>query len=257
MRSTSQLAIGIIGTGRMGTAAANLARERGHEIRFELGSSQNEGGLALTESLLANVDVVVEFTRPETAVANIRRCLHSGTSVVTGTTGWHTPEIEEDLKGIANFRGAALLAAPNFALGMALFRQVVKRAAELIASEDQFDLWIEENHHSGKVDAPSGTALDLAAEVLDVIPRKKRLRPDSSDLPADEAELVVSSVRSGYEPGLHRVMIDAPDETIRLTHQTRSRRVFATGAVRAAEWVAGRTGLYSLADLFVLEEQTQ
>jgi 4-hydroxy-tetrahydrodipicolinate reductase len=247
--SEKRLKVAVIGHGRMGRLVEAIALERGHRV----GAVFAGPGAPATGELEGH-DVAIEFTRPEAARANLERCLEAGVPVVTGTTGWAGPEEMSRLRAVCESSGTGLLFAPNFAIGVFLFRRIVQRAAELIATDELFDLWIEESHHRGKADWPSGTALALANDALARLPRKTSIRHGAPDGPARPEELLVSSSRGGHEPGLHRVLIDAPDETIELVHRARSRRVFASGAVRAAEWLAGRDGFHSLADFLDPEE---
>jgi 4-hydroxy-tetrahydrodipicolinate reductase len=238
MNARRALSLAVVGRGRMGRLVEAVARERGHRVALTLGAADNLDGAGLSATALAGVELAIEFSTPAAAPRNVEACLERGVSVVTGTTGWADGERTERLRALAERNGVGLLIAPNFALGVLLFRLLVRRAAELLAGDDQgFDLWIEETHHSGKLDAPSGTALALAEDLLERLPGKRR------------EDLSIRSTRGGYEPGLHRVVLDAPDETIELVHRVRSRRVFALGAVRAAEWMDGRTGLVGLEDL--------
>jgi 4-hydroxy-tetrahydrodipicolinate reductase len=236
----------------MGCLLREAAAERGHRVALELGSRDNRQGAGLTAAALAGVDVALEFTEPGAAAVNVERCLERGVDVVSGTTGWADPERLARLGALAASRGAALLVAPNFALGLLLFRRLVRGAAALAAEDELVDLWIEETHHRHKRDAPSGTALALARDVLDCLPRKQTVRAGGPQpgAPADPSELAVVSVRAGHEPGLHRVVLDSPEETIELVHRVRSRRVFALGALRAAEAIGSRTGLIELESLF-------
>lgn len=245
------LSLAVIGTGRMGRQVAEVARERGHRVALELGAADNPGGAGLTAAALAGVDVAVEFSTPEAASANVERCLEHGVGVVCGTTGWADPERLAELGALAEARGAGLVVASNFSLGVLLLRRLVRRAAELLAAEQGFDVWIEEAHHAGKLDAPSGTALALADDVLSGLPRKRRLRTslDRAEGRVRPDELFVASSRGGSEPGTHRIVIDAADETVELTHRARSRRVFAAGAVSAAERLRGHLGLVDLETL--------
>ncbi len=245
----NSLTVAVIGHGRMGRLVEQVVVERGHRVGGVFGGPE-----APSLAELEGHDVAIEFTRPEAARANLERCLEAGVPVVTGTTGWAGPAEFDALRESCEASGTGLLFAPNFAIGVFLFRRLVQRAAELIAEDELFDLWIEESHHRGKADWPSGTALSLASDVLERLPRKTSLRRGAPDGPARPEELLVSSSRGGFEPGLHRVLIDGPDETIELVHRARSRRVFASSAVRAAEWLAGRGGFHSLSDFLTPEE---
>ena len=238
MSAPRPLSLAVVGRGRMGRLVEAVARERGHRVELALSAAENPDGAGLNAQSLAGIDLAIEFSTPAAAPRNVEACLERGVSVLTGTTGWADAEGAARLGMLAERSGAALLIAPNFALGVLLFRLLVRRAAELLAGDDQgFDLWIEETHHKGKRDAPSGTALALAEDVLGRMPGLRR------------EELPVRSTRGGHEPGLHRVVLDATDETIELVHRARSRRVFAVGAVRAAEWLGGRTELTGLVGL--------
>ena len=240
------LALAVVGTGRMGRAVAEVARERGHRIVLEVGAKGNAGGAALTPKALVGVDLAIEFSTPAAATENVRRCLEAGVAVVSGTTGWADDERLAELGGLAEGRGVGLVVAPNFSLGVVLLRRLARRAGDLLADDELFDVWIEESHHAGKRDAPSGTALALAADVRAHLPRKRRLRTKAEGPPLEAEELYIASARGGSEPGTHRVVIDAPDETVELVHRVRSRRVFAVGAVRAAERLRGRVGRVAL-----------
>lgn len=239
----STLRIGVIGHGRMGRFVEEILLERGHEL-----GAVFTGPEPPAESELQGLDVAIEFTTPQAARANLERCLEAGVPVVTGTTGWTGEEELAAMRSLSESTGTGFLFAPNFAIGVFLFRRIVERAAELIADDELFDLWIEEAHHRGKADWPSGTALALANDALAKLPRKTDIRRGAPEGPARPEELLVSSSRGGFEPGLHRVVVDAPDETIELVHRARSRRVFASGAVRAAEWLATTGGFHTLAD---------
>jgi 4-hydroxy-tetrahydrodipicolinate reductase len=218
--------IAIVGKGKMGLAVAALARERGHAVHV-IGREENAGGAALSRDRLTGVDVAVEFTRPEAVVANLERLIEAGVPTVTGTTGWSAelPRIER----LVRERHGALLHAANFSVGVHLFLRAARELAALFAGRPEFDAFILEEHHAAKRDAPSGTAAALRARARE----------------ADGArELPITSVRAGSIPGTHLLTYDGPDETVTLGHVARSRGAFAAGALAAAEWLPGRSGVH-------------
>lgn len=224
--------IALVGYGRMGRMVETAATARGHQIvaRFDL--DNNPGGAGLTPAALREVDLAVEFSTPETVLDNLRRLIPGGIPVVTGTTGWydHLPEVRQ----LVAVHGGAFVYSPNFSIGVNLFFEVVRQAAQLVATYDHFDPFLIERHHRQKLDAPSGTAL--------------RLLEDLRDAFAERTPAPVS-VRAGYLPGTHEVGFDSPSETITLTHTARNREGFAEGAVLAAEKLLGRQGFFALAEL--------
>ena len=228
------LRIAILGAGRMGREVETSAGERSIEVTACLG--RNELGDAnLVAAALRDADVAIEFTVPDAAVSNIDLCLEAECPVVVGTTGWY-----EDLEAVSTRvmrRGGALLWAPNFSLGVALLKALCERAGELLGGMDGFDVHLTETHHVGKKDAPSGTAL-LLGDILGEAARR---------------EVGITSIRTGHVPGRHEVCIDGPHEQVVLTHEARSRRVFADGAVSAAAWLRGRNGVFTMDDVIRLE----
>lgn len=220
----------MVGDGQMGGAVADRARGAGHEIVATLGPEVNRGGAGIA-AWRGRADVVIEFTEPSAAAGNIVACLESGLAVVSGTTGWYGQRAEVESR--ARECGGALLVAPNFSLGVAMLMELAGLAADLVRRHGGFGVAITELHHARKKDAPSGTALALASEV------SRRL---GSDAP-------ISSARVGSVPGTHTLVLDAAFEQIVLTHEARDRRVFADGAVRAAEWLVGKTGVFSMRDM--------
>ena len=229
------LRIAIVGTGRMGRAIDELARERGIEVTATIGAAGNRDGAAISRTTLGAADVVIEFTEPASAVANVRACARAGYPVVVGTTGWHDelPALMEEIRA----RDGALLWASNFSIGVNLYFEIARRAAELMAAAPSFDVQIVETHHAAKRDAPSGTALAVQACLAPALPRP----------------VPIASVRTGHVPGTHELIFDGPFEQIRLVHEARDRRVFADGALLAAAWLVGRRGIFTMADVLRTE----
>jgi 4-hydroxy-tetrahydrodipicolinate reductase len=211
----------------MGRAVAQLAEEQGHVVHALIGHRENPGGAALTRERLAGTEAAIEFTRPDAVVANLERLIEAGVPTVTGTTGW-SADLPRIARAVESRRGA-LLHAANFSIGVHLFLRSARDLARHLAGRPEFDAFILEEHHAAKVDAPSGTAIALRARVRD----------------ADAAnEFPITSIRAGSIPGTHVLTYDSPYETIALSHVARSRRGFAAGALAAAVWLPGRTGVY-------------
>jgi len=211
----------VLGRGKTGALVAEVARERGHEVR-SLGSQENQDGRALTLEVLQQADVVADFTTPHAVIANIIRCAEARVPMVVGTTGWHTHL--EKVRELIRERNAALLYGSNFSVGMNFFFKAVQAMAPILKNDYRGN--IVERHHVHKKDKPSGTAVTL----------QKILESGSG------AKVEVASVREGDTVGMHLVMLDSAHDTILLTHDAKSRLGFAEGAVRAAEWIQGKTG---------------
>jgi 4-hydroxy-tetrahydrodipicolinate reductase len=222
----------------MGRAIADLARERGYSVTAMLGAEDNQKGGGITRDRLGDTEVVVEFTEPAAAPANILAAVRAGYAVVTGTTGW-ADQLERVARAVAEANGA-LVHAPNFSVGVNLFLALAAAAGRTMSRAPQFDAHIIETHHAAKKDAPSGTAIALE-------------RAASGGL---GHRIPTTSVRTGHVPGTHELSFDGPFEQIRLTHIARDRRVFADGALYAAEWVRGRRGVFTMRDVLDLGTET-
>ena len=225
----SALSIAIIGDGKMGRMVSALAAEQGIGVTAVLGRAAvaRDG---ITAETLRGATVAVEFTAPASAAANVRACLAAGCAVVCGTTGWDAERATVFHE--VRTAGGALVWAPNFSLGVHLFTKIVAEAARR-AQAAGLKAHLVETHHVGKKDAPSGTAR-LLAEVAER---------------ASGARVPITSVRVGHVPGTHELMLDGAFEQLRLVHESRDRRVFALGALVAAQWVTGRRGVFSLDDV--------
>jgi 4-hydroxy-tetrahydrodipicolinate reductase len=229
--------LALVGYGKMGHALAALAIERGHEVCTIVRAEENHEGAALTSDRLGGAEMALEFTRPEAAPGNLLRMARLGLPMVSGTTGWSAslPIIEHEVKA----SGGALLHSPNFSVGVHLFLRAAADLAREFRSRD-FDGFILEQHHAAKRDAPSGTALQLQSAVTAADP---------------DRPFPISSVRAGFSPGTHLLAYDSPFEVIRLEHTARSRHCFAAGALMAAEWLQGRTGVYTFEEMLFGGEQ--
>jgi 4-hydroxy-tetrahydrodipicolinate reductase len=228
------LRIAIIGHGKMGKAVEQVATARGHAISAIV--SRDQTG-TFTRDALGDADVAIEFSVPEAALPNALACVRAGVPVVVGTTGWDSllATLERE---VGQAKGAVLW-APNFSIGVQIFAQLIERLARLGPEQRGFATHLIETHHAAKKDAPSGTAAMLARVFAD----------------CGGGTLPTTSVRVGNIPGRHEVLVDGPYEQLRLIHDARDRRVFADGAVTAAEWLArgGRQGVFTLRDVLADE----
>ena len=222
----------VLGKGKTGSLVAQVARERGHGVRV-LDFNENRDASALTAPSLAGVDVVIDFTNAEAAVKNIRAVLSLGARIVVGTTGWYAQL--NDMKALAIKRGGALLYGTNFSICV---QKLFRLTAEL-AKLDGYQFHISETHHESKIDVPSGTAITL----------QQIVEAEQSKIGAD-AQVEITSRRVGDTKGEHIVIATGPYDTLELRHDAHSRRGFALGAVRAAEWLAGKQGAWEFREIF-------
>jgi 4-hydroxy-tetrahydrodipicolinate reductase len=219
----------LLGAGKTGSLVAEVARERSHVVTV-LRSADNAHGSALTRELLTPIDVVVDFTTPDCVLENIRACLAARKNMVVGTTGWYAeiPKIRVEVEK----QHSGFLYGANFSIGVNLFFDLVQTSAP--ALQHKYLPHIYERHHAQKKDAPSGTAVTV-----------QNLLQKNSDL-----EIEVTSFREGEVIGMHEVVLDSAHDTIYLCHDAKSRRGFAEGAMRAAEWIAGKTGFFDFKDIW-------
>ena len=227
--------IAIIGDGKMGQAIRELAQAKGWKVAALVGERESAGGTGITRSTLGNADVAVEFTQPDAAVANITAALRAGVPVVAGTTGWYDQLLL--VTQVANEAGTALLWSPNFSLGVNVLIELARYAGALMQPLEEFDAHIVETHHLKKKDAPSGTAVALA-------------RAASGGL---KRPIPTTSVRTGSVPGTHELMFDGLYEQLSLIHVARDRRVFAEGALAAADWLVGKRGVFTMRDVLNIQ----
>ena len=230
----------IIGYGKMGREIEKILLERGHEVVLVIDA---ENAAELDASHLAGADVALEFTTPATAYDNIRRCIECRVPVVSGTTGW-TARLGE-LTDYCRERGGALFYASNYSLGVNLMFRLNRQLAALVNRVGGYEVSIEEVHHTQKKDAPSGTAITLAEGIIAELASKRGWVNDAAA--ADQIE--IHSVREGMTPGIHTVTYESEDDRIELRHTIKNRRTLALGAVVAAEFLCGRSGVYSMEDL--------
>jgi len=222
--------IALIGYGAMGKLICQLAEKKGHEIAVVI--DDTDAGLAAAEwtEKLRGSDVAIDFTSAGAVRRNVEACVAAGVPLVEGTTGWNAQRNE--IERLVLDGGGAMVFGANFSIGVSLFYKIADYAAELFAKFPQYEAFIEEQHHSRKKDAPSGTALKIKEIVSAHVEVKS-----------------VSSTRSGNIPGTHRVGFDGPADQILLEHAARSREGFALGAIMAAEWIVGKKGFYEFGEI--------
>jgi 4-hydroxy-tetrahydrodipicolinate reductase len=242
----STLRIALVGTGRMGQLVEQIAEERGHQIvaRFDVENSLLD---AHGPEVLDGADLCIDFSAPSVALDHIHRYCLWGVDAVVGTTGWYD-DLEKVREWVTEGQNGLLYAA-NFSFGVAMLTRALRAVAPLVNTLDEFDIAIHEAHHTKKLDSPSGTAVVLAGEVLATVDRKTRMEIETVQGRIDEAALHVTSSRVGEVFGEHTVTIHGPSDVVTLAHRAQNRDGFARGAVRAAEWLPGRSGLFTLDDL--------
>ncbi|MCF0199573.1 MAG: 4-hydroxy-tetrahydrodipicolinate reductase [Bacteroidaceae bacterium] len=234
--------IALIGYGKMGHMIEEIARARGHEI-VSIIDIDNQQDFESEAFRLA--DVAIEFTTPWTAYDNYLRAWKAGVKVVSGSTGWKE-EHGDDVRKACEEQGKTLFWASNFSVGVAIFSAVNTYLARIMNRFEQYDVNMVETHHVHKLDAPSGTAITLAEQIVENLDRKERWGLHET---APEV-LRIDDIRRKEVPGIHAITYDSPEDMITITHDAHSRRGFALGAVLAAEYTAQHSGLLTTSDLF-------
>ncbi|WP_456103594.1 4-hydroxy-tetrahydrodipicolinate reductase [Prevotella sp.] len=247
--------IALIGYGKMGRMVEQIALERGHEIVSIIDVDNIED---FDSPAFASADVAIEFTNPTAAFGNYQRAFAHNVKVVSGSTGWmqeHKAEVER----MCTEEGQTLFWASNFSIGVAIFSAVNRYLAKIMNGFPQYSVEMEEVHHVHKLDAPSGTAITLAEEILNNLDRKDKwvkglqLAADGTESGSNEVapnELPIASVRRDEVPGIHSISYDSEADKITITHDAHNRRGFALGAVLAAEYTKEHSGLLTMSDLF-------
>ena len=224
--------IAIVGYGKMGKMIERAAIERGHEIGVKLDDINNAHFEGITAENFTGVDAAIDFSTPAAAVPNIEKIASLKVNLVVGTTGWL--DNTDDVKAAVEKNDIGLVWSPNFSIGMNAFFRIIAEATRLLSSEPEYEAWAWEIHHSAKKDAPSGTLLKLVEE-MHKSGYGKRVDTGSN--------------RAGAMAGTHEIGFDSPADTITLRHTARSREGFALGAVKAAEWVAGKKGFHEFGEI--------
>ena len=229
--------IAIVGYGKMGRLIDQLAPEYDCEVVLRLDEYNNADGSGITRESFAGIDAAIEFSTPHTVVRNIERLAAVGVNTVVGTTGW--TEHYDAVRSAAESGGIGLVWSPNFSVGVNVFFRVVQEASKLLRDENEYGAWAWEIHHDTKKDAPSGTLLKLV----------EQMRQAGYSRPID-----VSSNRAGRHPGTHEIGFDSSADTITFRHAARSREGFARGALKAAQWICGKRGVYEFSETLFAPE---
>lgn len=237
--------LALVGTGQMGQTVAEVAAAQGHEVGVHFDSERPF--LNADRPVLQDVDVAIDFSLPSLAVPHLRRYCEWQLPAVVGTTGWY--DELDDVRQLVVKNEASVLYAPNFSIGVAVLSRALDTVARLMDQLEDYDAFVRETHHTKKVDSPSGTARMLGEQILSALERKEYLDPETQHERIDPAALHVTSTRTGTVVGQHTVGFDSPYDQISLNHEAKNRRGFAVGTVRSAEWLLGRTGLYTLDDV--------
>ncbi|MCF6366693.1 MAG: 4-hydroxy-tetrahydrodipicolinate reductase [Bacteroidales bacterium] len=232
--------IAIIGYGKMGKEIEKIAEERGHEVIFKFDVNSNN----FTIENLKKTDVAIEFTQPSSAYKNYLKCFKANIPVVSGTTGWLDKLPEIKLQCEQNKQ--TFFYASNFSIGVNLFFKLNKQLAELMNNSEGYNVNISETHHTEKKDAPSGTAITIAEDLITNYDKKETWVKENA---VNNTELVIRSYREGKVPGLHTVKYESDVDYIEITHSAKSRKGFALGAVFAAEFTQNNKGFLTMADL--------
>lgn len=234
--------IALIGHGKMGRMIEEIARQRGHEIVSIIDVDNQED---FSSEAFRSADVAIEFTAPHAAYGNVCRAFDEGVKVVSGSTGW-IKQYGDDVRRRCEQDGCTLLWASNFSIGVGIFAAVNRYLATIMNMFPQYDVELEETHHVHKLDHPSGTAITLAEDIVEVIDRKEGWAENTTD----PTLLRVDDIRRGEVPGIHTIRYDSEADLITISHDAHNRRGFALGAVLAAEWVEGQQGFLTIDDYY-------
>lgn len=232
--------IALIGYGKMGKTIEKIAKNRGHEIVSIIDIDNLED---FESDAFKSADVAIEFTRPDVAISNVRQCFKANVPVVCGTTGWDLQSVKAELEK----KEQTLFWSSNYSLGVSIFFALNKYLAKLMNKFDNYNVEMTEVHHIHKLDAPSGTAITLAEGVLENLDRKEVWVKEQE---TKKSDLAIKSIREGEVPGIHTIYYESEVDSIKITHDAKSREGFALGAVVAAEFTVGKKGLLGMHDLF-------
>ena len=236
----------IVGYGNMGKEIEKILFSRNHTVTVRIDPSGSGDALCVTADVLKGSDVVIEFALPDAVLKNAGEYASAGIPAVVGTTGWEADR--NKVAEIIKSNNSAYLWAANFSIGAHLFFNLIEKAASLINNVPEYDIMVNEFHHSRKKDSPSGTALTVGDIILKANNTKKTIITDRLDREIKKEELHIGSVRGGSIPGIHSVILDSIADTIEIKHTARNREGFALGAVMAAEWIIGKRGFFQVDD---------
>lgn len=239
--------IAIIGFGNMGQKIKEIAETRGHTVTIMIDPVNiNATHKNISEVDFNNIDMIIDFSLPNNVVDNIKTAVSFKKNIVIGTTGWYDklPEIEKLIKD----KDTGLLWSANFSIGVNLYYRLIEKAAKLINQYDEYDIWGTELHHKNKIDSPSGTTKELSKILLENISRKDSVVYDKLDRKINANEIHFSSTRGGDINFSHTIGFDSPSDTITIIHSARDRGGYALGAIKAAEWLNDKKGLFNMND---------
>lgn len=249
--------IALLGYGKMGKAVEKIAEARGHEIVYKINLENAHNFLSIS---LKNVDVAIDFSMPTSAYDNIMKCFDAKVPVVVGTTGWY--DQFDAVKARCESEGQSMIYSTNFSLGVNIFFKINKLLSRYMGQRNDYDVMIEEVHHTEKKDHPSGTAITLAKQILDNSNTKKSWKGrlffehQHENVPMQSLqtdEMLIESQRIKDVPGDHTVIYSSANDSIVIKHTAVTRHGFAEGAVLAAEWIQGKKGLFTMEDLLKLD----
>jgi 4-hydroxy-tetrahydrodipicolinate reductase len=239
--------IALIGHGKMGSEVEKLAGKRKIVVKKIFTIENNLRAMAITPQALKDVDVCIDFSIPSAVCENVQAVAECGKNLVVGTTGWY--DKLKEIERIVKETKIGLLYSPNFSLGMNVFTQILSTAARLFDKFDTYDVAINEVHHRGKLDSPSGTALSLGQILVQQMHRKTEMLHETAHKGIKPEQVHVTSTRVGSTCGVHRVLFDSDADSIELVHSAKNRTGFALGALIAAEWIKGKKGMYTMKDV--------
>ena len=245
--------IALLGYGKMGKAIEKIALSKGHEIVYKVNLENSFDFMPIS---LQNVDVAIDFSMPSAAVDNILKCFEAKVPIVVGTTGWY--DQFDAIKEKCLTEGQSMVHSTNFSIGVNIFYKLNKILAKMMNDQHEYDVMIEEVHHTEKKDHPSGTALSLARQILAENKNKTEWKGRllyNENMPSQSVkpnELLIESKRVGDVTGDHTVIYESVIDEIQITHKAKSRYGFAKGAVMAAEWIIGKKGIYTMDDILNL-----
>lgn len=228
--------IALLGYGKMGKVIESIALDRGHKIVLKIDKGDADYDISLA-------DVAIEFSVPSAAVNNIKNCINNGVPVISGTTGWL--DHYDNMKSLCIEKNGAFIYASNFSLGVNIFFELNKQLAKMMNSLNQYNVNMEEIHHTQKLDAPSGTAISLAEGIIENSNYEDWRLTESTN----ENEIPITSKRIEKVPGTHIINYKSEVDTISISHEAHSRQGFALGAVVAAEWIKGKIGIFTMKDV--------
>ncbi len=231
--------LALLGYGRMGKEIEKIALERGHEIVLKTSSQDNYD--------ISKADVAIDFSIPEAAFSNISKCINNNIPVISGTTGWL--DKYDDVVHLCKEKNGAFIYASNFSLGVNIFFELNSQLAKMMRSLEQYNVKIEEIHHTKKLDAPSGTAITLAEGIIDHSDKKEWTLEDTKS----NEVIPIKAIRTPNVPGTHTINYDSEVDTIEIKHTAHNRKGFALGAVIAAEWLQTKKGVFTMKDVLNLK----